>query len=1025
MHIVFVSLYFINIFGDYKLKLNILNEHLKKVEELDIFKNSTYFPSRTYDNVSDIDKDYEAIFNSLDYGIGVYSPTTDLDDFYISFLNKAALNIIPCDLDDIRYALVSDSLLNFSKSKIVHDGMKNVYLTGTPKHLYFEYYHGNLIFKRLKIQIFKANEFIYIIGKDESDYNFINEKRNQFFEDYTEAIAIIQDNRIIKCNKEYLKLHGHNSYDEVIGKKISYNGLNKELSSIISKTIDKILKQKSFSSSLPFEIEQKNKLVYYFNLNFNYIMYDNKPAIMVIFNDITEQELNRRKIIENKKEDEFLHDTINFIQNITNTGISYTVHGKYNYSSNFYEMLELKPSENDKYNNIIKDRVIDEDKQILVDNYKKFELNHQERDFIIRIKTFEGNLKYIQCYLMRNIKKDNDDTISYYKDVTEDQIYLNNLNDALDEAVKLRRSLNKIQKISKTATFYKSNKTIEWSPSTFDILKLDHKLYKNYKGNFLNYILDEDLHYLYEAYEKCSPTNPESTTTFRILNNDNEIVYIHTYIICDYDNQGNEIGFINFYEDITEQIIHEKKLKEALENAQRLEKNFEKIQKISKTTMLHLDKKTQEYTWYNKGYSILGFDSSTYKGNMSQYLIEADKNFWKEKHELCTPEHPEISFIQRVYSKGELKYIHTFTAYEFDDNGKKIENINLFQDITDEVKKANRLKKSINATMTLQDSLNRIQSASKTSIIYKRPSRYLISPELFEMLEVNAEDYKDNKTAVIENFIIDEDLKIREDNIKLLNPSHPEVSFINRIKTGKGNLKYIRTVIHQDYDNNGNFRNGISLNQDITEEITYQKQLENTLKDKNILLKEVHHRVKNNLQIILSLINLNIEFDVDTENTLLNTQNHLYAMALIHEKIYGSDSLSEVDMNSYIKSLVRAILDLYESDIEFHHDIDQINLPMEESIPLGLIINELVTNTIKYAFPNKRDGNIFIELKNVEDHYEFIYKDDGIGLPDDLDLDNISSLGLTVITSLTFQIDGNLSFLNCDGTGYKIEFKNI
>jgi two-component sensor histidine kinase len=147
-------------------------------------------------------------------------------------------------------------------------------------------------------------------------------------------------------------------------------------------------------------------------------------------------------------------------------------------------------------------------------------------------------------------------------------------------------------------------------------------------------------------------------------------------------------------------------------------------------------------------------------------------------------------------------------------------------------------------------------------------------------------------------------------------------------------------------------------------------------------------------------------------------------MALIHEKIYGSGSLSDVNIKEYIESLVTSLFDVYETNITLHSDIESVDLNMEISIPLGLIINELVNNVIKYAFPNNEKGNLYIKFKKEVNKYILIFKDDGVGLPDDFDLDNLSSLGLIVVTNLTLQIGGIISVINCEGTGFKIEFED-
>ncbi len=208
----------------------------------------------------------------------------------------------------------------------------------------------------------------------------------------------------------------------------------------------------------------------------------------------------------------------------------------------------------------------------------------------------------------------------------------------------------------------------------------------------------------------------------------------------------------------------------------------------------------------------------------------------------------------------------------------------------------------------------------------------------------------------------------------------------------------------------------------ITEEIKYQNQLKDALNDKEVLLTEVHHRVKNNLQIILSLINLEKNYKTDTDAILNDTENRIYSMALIHEKIYGSTSLSDVNMKEYIELLVDGLLDTYWSDITFNQDIEPINLDMDLSIPLGLIINELVTNTIKHAFTDNENGSIYIKFKKENELYVLTVEDDGVGLPNNFDLDNLSTLGLIVVQNLINQIDGTFTIIDCEGTGFKIEF---
>ncbi len=441
--------------------------------------------------------------------------------------------------------------------------------------------------------------------------------------------------------------------------------------------------------------------------------------------------------------------------------------------------------------------------------------------------------------------------------------------------------------------------------------------------------------------------------------------------------------------------------------------------------MTYIDDKENNELKSKNNSSLIKIDPKEYSGTKIKNILKEDKYIWIENHSKCTSKNPEASFIIKAISdEDEMIYVHIYVAYEFDSDGNKMSHVNFFQDITDDIERENKLKEVLKETLKLQDNLNRIQSASKTAIGYSEDRDYSKwTPEIYDILEINPEDYKNNTKNLIKRFVIDEDLKLRQESISQLSPENPDVSFTQRVKTGKNKIKYIHTIIHQDYNKHGEVISRVSFNQDITSEVKNQNQLKVALEDREMLLTEVHHRVKNNLQIILSLINLNKNYQSDSEIILNNTENRIYAMALLHEQIYGSDSLSEVNIRDYIDSLVESLLDMYDSDIKYHSDIESINLDMEKTIPLGLIINDLLVNSMNHAFPDGNDGNVYIKFKTENDRYILTLQDDGIGLPDDFDLNNLTSMGLTIVNNLILQLDGNFNTFDCSGAGFKLEFK--
>lgn len=183
------------------------------------------------------------------------------------------------------------------------------------------------------------------------------------------------------------------------------------------------------------------------------------------------------------------------------------------------------------------------------------------------------------------------------------------------------------------------------------------------------------------------------------------------------------------------------------------------------------------------------------------------------------------------------------------------------------------------------------------------------------------------------------------------------------------------------------------------------------------------------MQIISSLLSLQTHFvDTDVVKVLEGSQNRVKSMALVHEKLYRSQSLSRIDMADYIQSLVSDLSYSYilkEQQIKLIIEIESIEFNIETAIPCGLIINELVSNSLKHAFPKEREGEISITLQSKSDQYELIVMDNGIGLPKDFELKNTDSLGLQLVNSLINQLDGDMEIDKSQGTKFIITFKEL
>ncbi len=223
------------------------------------------------------------------------------------------------------------------------------------------------------------------------------------------------------------------------------------------------------------------------------------------------------------------------------------------------------------------------------------------------------------------------------------------------------------------------------------------------------------------------------------------------------------------------------------------------------------------------------------------------------------------------------------------------------------------------------------------------------------------------------------------------------------------------------------------INEVLSGEISERKKaeisLQNSVKEKDVLLKEIHHRVKNNLQIITSLLNLQIRYIKDEENLAIfrDSQNRIKSMALVHEKLYQSQNFSQIDLREYIMNLSSYIKETYSgsnSKIQFEYDLENLILPLDTVVPLGLILSELISNSYKYAFagPNDFENNrIKIStMRNPDGQDKVIVEDNGIGLPENFDIENTDSLGLKLVNNLCMQIDAELFIDTHNGTKFTI-----
>ncbi|WP_441001213.1 histidine kinase dimerization/phosphoacceptor domain -containing protein [Fodinibius sp. SL11] len=399
---------------------------------------------------------------------------------------------------------------------------------------------------------------------------------------------------------------------------------------------------------------------------------------------------------------------------------------------------------------------------------------------------------------------------------------------------------------------------------------------------------------------------------------------------------------------------------------------------------------------------------------------------------------------------GELTFIHksdkhipvelTSSVFHSEDEG--LQTSIIFRDITDRKKHERLLQDQIRMRATIMEVGAKALEADELTSFYEMLTKEMTSlldaqrTHLFRFTEDSVVQQLASSPP-LEASLVDghgfADLQtlntpqiIQPDQLRPLTQQLPDasVSYGVIIPGDSGPLGFVAVQYADDYELNTNDELFLKAVAHIISITTARKQaeqqLQQSLDEKKTLLAEIHHRIKNNLAVISGLLEVQA---IETEDehvrfTLQDSQQRIQTIATIHEKLYQSSTLAEVGTEQFIQDLIRSIHDAHnpgnQRDITYETDIEDIDLDMDRAIPLGLIVNELVSNTYKHAFEEQEQGHISIRLESKNDMIRLQITDNGKGLPEDFTLQQSSSLGMNLIQTLTHQLEGQLEYQNTE-----------
>lgn len=335
----------------------------------------------------------------------------------------------------------------------------------------------------------------------------------------------------------------------------------------------------------------------------------------------------------------------------------------------------------------------------------------------------------------------------------------------------------------------------------------------------------------------------------------------------------------------------------------------------------------------------------------------------------------------------------------------------------------NRPKVTLKLLLLQGELLDHLGQASQAVVKYRTyiSLKDSISDSEKEMLLINQQVALD---------IQNKDLEILEKNTLLQNSKiNEEKQKAFRAYLMAGLIILIIIIVFLFYTNNNSKKREYELSQKNGQIQKQNKQIETTLKEKEILLREIHHRVKNNLQIISSVINLQADKITDSKlkEILDELKLRISSIALTHQMLYQKESVNTVLMDDYLRNLVKQIVGSYDDhsvDVDLNIDRQNILMNIDTAIPLGLLVNEIITNSFKHAFKNKQSGKITVTVKATGKFIELSIKDNGVGLPANYMelIEKPKSLGFELITILTDQLNAQLEIVNNNGAEFKLNF---
>ncbi len=514
---------------------------------------------------------------------------------------------------------------------------------------------------------------------------------------------------------------------------------------------------------------------------------------------------------------------------------------------------------------------------------------------------------------------------------------------------------------------------------------------------------------------------------------DGSKIFIEGDYYCLYDNLNNFIGYLGIQRDMTERRTSDELIRLSEEKFRAVAESMPaQVVIFQDDKFVYANPYSEKITGYNTD-EIL-------KKNFWDIVHDDYKDIAKDRgQKRLLGEMVPDSYEMKIVTKNNEERWLSYSARMIDFNGKKAV-LGIAIDITESKKNQDKIRlseeKYRNFVKQSSEGIFRMEFRTPVSINLAADEQVeLIRKYVFiaECNHVFANMYDEKPEDIIGKNI---------SNLKFQNTDVParilkfimndysivddEVSEFDLEGMERNFVINIAGVIE-----NGHLTSIWGVQRNITEKKKTEESIKRSLKEKDILLKEIHHRVKNNLQIVTSLLKLQAGYvkDEKIKQLFRESQNRVQSMSLIHQKLYQTKDLANIDFKEYIETVTIHLQHSYgilEDRVKIRIDVNNMVMSIDNAIPAGLIINELVSNSLKHAFPDNRSGNIFINAAYDEysNEYWLLIRDDGIGFTEKIDFENSNSFGLKLVDTLVKQLDGMIEIVFKGGSEFRIHFRS-